>query len=303
MNYFKKLTVVLFWWALCHNIMAQNGALFHVSPTGPTANVKISLCLNGKGALSCQYYNVSALNLSIRTLIPHHRYPIAGIKINTPGYRVLANQCTPNSNGYCLFSVSDTVPKNISINSTQTGVSVDLSTQFTNFGLTTNALPFDCTYSLDGAMSYSATLLGTSQSFNGTIMNFGSNASNTQFNGIKANEAQTAIPLPSGQFSKLNILATGISPQTNQDFIITYTDNSSVHFIRSLSDWASSAPVYPGETKVVSNMAYRNNCDGTEDVGSFNLYGYSFALNSSKTVKSITLPNNDFVFVMAMSLL
>lgn len=93
------------------------GLLFNVSATGTPANVSITLCLNGKGPLSCQNYNVSALTLSISTTIPNHVYPLTGIKINTPGY-VLANlglDCTTDANGYCLFSVSSTQTKTISL--------------------------------------------------------------------------------------------------------------------------------------------------------------------------------------------
>ena len=90
----------------CHSVFSGNGALFTVSATGSAANINVSLCLNGKGSLSCQNYNVSALILNVLTTIPNHTYPFAGIKINTPGYAV--SGCSLQSNGYCLFSVSNT---------------------------------------------------------------------------------------------------------------------------------------------------------------------------------------------------
>lgn len=78
----------------------------------------VLMCETGFAA-SGLFFNVSAsgLNLTIRTTIPSHTYPAAGIKINTPGY-ALANAspgCTMSPNGYCLFSVSDTVPASINI--------------------------------------------------------------------------------------------------------------------------------------------------------------------------------------------
>lgn len=96
------------------------GLLFNVSATGTPANVSITLCLNGKGALSCQTYNVSALTLSISTVAPNHVYPFTGIKINTLGYSLsnLGLDCTPNDNGYCIFSVNNTDPVSISISKT-----------------------------------------------------------------------------------------------------------------------------------------------------------------------------------------
>ncbi len=46
-------------------------------------------------------------------------------------------------------------------------------------------------------------------------------------------------------------------------------------------------------------MAYRNFDNGTKDQRTFNLYAYRFALNSSKTVQSVTLPNDADVAVLA----
>lgn len=55
--------------------------------------------------------------LSITTTIPSHVYPNAGIKVNTPGYGLTnsGKDCTPDRNGYCLFAVSNTLTKTISI--------------------------------------------------------------------------------------------------------------------------------------------------------------------------------------------
>jgi hypothetical protein len=50
-------------------------------------------------------------------------------------------------------------------------------------------------------------------------------------------------------------------------------------------------------------MAYRNYEDGTEDQRTFNLYAYKFVLKPSKTVLSITLPNDPDVVVLAATLL
>ena len=98
---------------------AGSAFLFQVTATGTPAQVNITLCLNGKGPLSCQNFNVLALNLSITTTIPNHVYPFAGIKINTPGYTLadLGTACAPLGNGICQFSVSDTAAKAITVKS------------------------------------------------------------------------------------------------------------------------------------------------------------------------------------------
>ncbi|VEB33468.1 hypothetical protein [Legionella cherrii] len=99
-------TVVVFLLMVCHNVYSGGSTLFNVSATGIPAQVNLTLCLNGKRAVSCQNYNVSALTLSILTTIPNHTYPQAGIKLNTPGYAL--SGCHLQGNGYCLFSVSNT---------------------------------------------------------------------------------------------------------------------------------------------------------------------------------------------------
>ena len=92
----------------------KNGLLFNVTANGVPANISITLCLNANGPVSCQVYTVSALSLTINTTIPNHTYPSVGMKINTPGYVVLG--CTTNANGYCVFSMSDTTPSNVTVN-------------------------------------------------------------------------------------------------------------------------------------------------------------------------------------------
>jgi hypothetical protein len=57
---------------------------------------------------------------------------------------------------------------------------------------------------------------------------------------------------------------------------------------------------YPGESEAVA-MPYRD-FSGGKDTRPFNLYAYSFHLNSSKTVQSITLPNNRSLVVLAITL-
>ena len=92
---------------------SKSGLFFNIAASGTPANLSISVCLNGTGALSCQQYNVSALSLGITTTIPNHTYPAAGIKVLTSNY--VPSGCTPAPNGYCLFSVSNTSSASISI--------------------------------------------------------------------------------------------------------------------------------------------------------------------------------------------
>ena len=101
--------------------LANTGDLFSVTATGIPASFSIQLCLNGKGALSCQNYTVSHQTLSIRTLVPGHSYPNVGLKLLTAGY-ALNTGCSSIENGYCIFAVSDTSPATVAIAQTTTTV-------------------------------------------------------------------------------------------------------------------------------------------------------------------------------------
>jgi hypothetical protein len=49
-------------------------------------------------------------------------------------------------------------------------------------------------------------------------------------------------------------------------------------------------------------MAYRILSTGAVDDAPFNIYGYAFSIDSTKTVKSITLPKNRDVVILALDL-
>lgn len=145
--------------------------------------------------------------------------------------------------------------------------------------------------------AYSATLLGQSPAWNGILFALGPP------NGLDLISClgQT-ISLASGQYSVLELLAAGVNgSQASQVFTVTYTDNSTDSFTQSLSDWANPSS-FAGES-IAMGLPYRNSGGGTPDTGTaVNIYGYSFALNPSKTVRSVRLPNNGNVLVLGMAL-
>jgi hypothetical protein len=146
-----------------------------------------------------------------------------------------------------------------------------------------------------GNKAYSATLLGASVTWSNTFFNLGPlNDTNV------ISCASQIIPLVPGSYSRLEMLATGVQGnQTSQPFLVTYTDATTATFFLNLSDWFSPQN-YAGES-LAFPMSYRNNGDGTKDTRPFNLYGYTFTLNSAKQVQSIRLPNNVNVIVTAIS--
>ena len=144
----------------------------------------------------------------------------------------------------------------------------------------------------DDGYAYSATLLGTSFSWEGSTFRLGTA-------GTYDAASSTTIALPAGNDSTVNLLATAVNGnQPNQSFIVTYTDGTTASFTQSLSDWYTPQK-YAGETKV-SEMAYRIAPSGATDNRTFYLYGYSFAINSAKAVKSLSLPHNRNVVVLAV---
>jgi len=110
------------------------------------------------------------------------------------------------------------------------------------------------------------------------------------------------VPLPAGNYAALKILAVGVNGgQEMQNFTVTYADGTSSSFTQSLSDWYDPGH-FSGESAAV-NMRYRLVGDGTtEEHPGGSIYAYSFSLDSGKQVRSVSLPNNRNVLVLAMTL-
>jgi hypothetical protein len=178
-------------------------------------------------------------------------------------------------------------------------VGPDLSTFYNRAGIYTDGTYYTnpATGGIDGGgYSYSGTLLGTSQSWSNTLFTFGPlNATN-----VISCTNQT-IPLPPGNYSRLRILGTAVNGSyASQQFFLGYTDVTNSLF-QGLSDWFSPQG-YSGETKAIP-MGYRNSSDGSSGENSaLYLYGYNIALNSTKTLQNIRLPNNPNVIITAISL-
>jgi hypothetical protein len=171
---------------------------------------------------------------------------------------------------------------------------VSLASAYNRMGIVTDGTAFS-TGGVDGnGFAYSANLLGSSVTFNGAPFSLGPpNALNVV--------ANATVPLPAGQYSTLNLLASGVNGNhTSQTLTVTYSDGTTSSFTQSFSDWFAPQS-YAGETALLS-LAYRDVYNGTEDKRTFHVYAYSFLLNNSKTVSSITLPGSANVVVLALTL-
>jgi hypothetical protein len=175
-----------------------------------------------------------------------------------------------------------------------TTTEVDLTGEYNQTGITADGSTFSG--GLDGkGNALSATLLGTSQTWNGAAFNIAPAGSS---NVIQA--AGQTIGLPNKSFSQVELLATGVNGnQPPQTFTVNYTDGTSTAFARGISDWATPQS-NSGESVAVS-MAYRNTSSGGKDNSTFNVYGYTLAVDNTKTIASITLPDDKNVEIVAIT--
>ncbi len=197
-------------------------------------------------------------------------------------------------------SITQTLPLSVAVSagvgSTGAGTPVSLTSDFSLYGIYTDGSIYT-TGGLDGqGYSYSSNLLTPSRVYNGILLDFG------QANELDAVSCTgQSVTLPRGKFSTLTLLATAVNgKQKSQTFTVTYTDSTTSTFTQSLSDWFTPEK-YAGEAEGVA-MAYRNFDNGTTDNRTFNLYEYQFVLKTGKIAKSITLPNNSKVMVLAATL-
>ncbi|HSU56358.1 MAG TPA: putative Ig domain-containing protein, partial [Candidatus Dormibacteraeota bacterium] len=176
---------------------------------------------------------------------------------------------------------------------------VPLAAYYNRAGIYTDGTTFTnpATGGVDGGgFAYSGTMLGTSQTWSNTLFTFGPlNATNV------ISCANQTIQLPTGNYSRLRMLAAAVNGnQPSQSFVVTYSDSTTTTFTQGLSDWFSPQN-YSGEAKAIP-MVYRNTSSGSStENNALYLYGYSFTLNSAKTIQSVRLPNNANVIVTALS--
>ena len=147
-----------------------------------------------------------------------------------------------------------------------------------------------------GGSAYAGSLLGTSLSYNGVSFTIPAPGPNT------AVQSKT-ISLPAGKFNTLSFLGAAVNGnQQNQAFIVKYTDGTSKTFTQSLSDWGGTPGGFAGESTVITT-AFKILANGTTHNGSYKLYGYSFTLDSTRTVASFAMPANRNVVMLALDLI
>jgi alpha-mannosidase len=192
--------------------------------------------------------------------------------------------------------LSHAVSVPLTVTAIKTGtVPADLSSAFNKSAIYADGSTFSASASADGeGFAYSQEALGAMPLWNGVLFSLG-----------PANKpdavAGRTVKLPGGKFASLYLLAAGVEGgQESQVFTITYADGTSSSVTQSVSDWYEPAG-YKGESEAIV-APYRLEADGYKDNRTFYLYGYSFDLDSTKAVRSVTLPDNEHVLVFAMTL-
>ena len=90
------------------------------------------------------------------------------------------------------------------------------------------------------------------------------------------------------------------SAQTSQVLTVTYDDNTTSKWEQSFSEWFTPQQ-YRGESNALT-MAYRDRSNGTQEDATFHLYGYRFPLDNNRVARSLTLPTNPNLEVLALTL-
>jgi hypothetical protein len=187
-------------------------------------------------------------------------------------------------------------PRPLPIVQSGSSVSVDLTSAFNTTGFAKDGDHLHGTVGFDGEGSvYSATLLGAAPVSKGVTFKLGS-----------ANAADVVscgggtVNLPAGQYASLWLLGSAVEGnQMAQPLTVTYTDGTTETLSQNFSDWFLPQG-FAGESRAVK-MAYRNMPNGGKDGRPFYVYSYGFPLDHTKTVKSLTLPNNPNVKILAIS--
>jgi hypothetical protein len=177
----------------------------------------------------------------------------------------------------------------------QRNQAIDLSPDYNATGIYTERTGFPSEESIDHVGSaFPAELLKDTVTWDRVTFSLGP---------ANAPDAVTGrtISLPAGKFDALKMLAMGVNgDQASQVFRVAYSDGTSTDFPQSLSDWYTPEN-FSGESDVFVTP-YRLNGGGGRDDRTFHLYGYSFALDRRKIVRSFTLPSNTDVVVFGLTL-
>jgi hypothetical protein len=118
---------------------------------------------------------------------------------------------------------------------------------------------------------------------------------------VAAAASSVTITLPAVSATSIALLGSAVNGnQTAQKMIITYSDGTSTVATQSFSDWYTPQQ-YSGEANALTLASRVNSTGGLQtQTGGYHIYEYSIATNAAKTLKSLTLPKNRNVVILAL---
>ncbi len=175
------------------------------------------------------------------------------------------------------------------------GTAVSLAGSYNVVGITADGA--SSSGNLDGqGNSFSSNLLGSALGLGGYSYAFGPAGAN---DAVQA--AGQTISLPAGTFGDLRLLATAVNGNQTGTFTVTYTDGTTTTATLTLGDWHNGPTSGESAAKM---MAYRNSKNGKDtNFSNFGLDQSTIVLDSTKSIKSITLPTNSNIDLFAADLI
>ena len=113
-----------------------------------------------------------------------------------------------------------------------------------------------------------------------------------------SNGAVYTLPQP-GNYSSVYLIGAGVTTVNRAPFILTYATGGAVTQTVNMSAWTRKRGSNGGET-VVATTDHANTQNGGSNPGTFRLYGYQIPADPTRTLLSVTVPNNRNVVIMAL---
>jgi hypothetical protein len=108
-----------------------------------------------------------------------------------------------------------------------------------------------------------------------------------------------AVLLPVGRYGTLRLVAVSHNGPVATALTVQYADGGSVQVPVTAGDWAGGTPA--GST-VVLDMPHRIKAGQGIDGPPVRLFGQSLALDTGRTIRSVTLPNDPRLQIYAITL-
>ena len=178
-----------------------------------------------------------------------------------------------------------------------TPVQVDLSSYFTVDGFSPESNKKDGNYD-GGSWSYAADLVPANITYGGAPYTFGPFTNGSK--NVAVPSGQT-IPLTKGKYASIRFLGTSVQQKNPGVFTIRYADGSTTTTTLTLEDWCASNPT--GQNIALTMNHRHNSYQGTDQQLTNYIYAYSLIPNATKQVVSITLPNESYMRIMALTLM